>query len=426
MGEKLSSRLGFIMLAAGCAVGLGNVWRFPYVAGANGGAVFVFVYLAFLAVLGFPLLVVELAIGRGGARGIAGSMRALGGRRAWGVLGFVLFLGNLLLLSFYTDVTGWLLRCAASYAGLVAPPDLAQLTGNDAAETGFMVAVVAGCTGVCFLGLVKGVERVSKVMMLLLLALLVVMATRSCLLPGAAKGIAFYLKPDWTKFMAHPGRAVLEAMGQAFFTLSIGIGAMAIFGSYVDRAHSLAKEAVLIILIDTSVALLSGLIVFPVCMTYGVDPASGPMLIFEALPQAFARERGGAVWGFLFFFFLLLAAATTIIAILECLVAGLREGSGWGRRTATGVVGVVVIAISLPCVLCAGALEKEDALLSNVWLPLGALAQVLFVLFGWGWTKFRAEASAGRGFAFPGWMRFHLSVIVPLLIALLMMIRFVG
>jgi NSS family neurotransmitter:Na+ symporter len=412
--ESLSSRLGFLMLAAGCAVGLGNVWRFPYVVGRNGGAAFVVVYLVFLAVFGFPLLLAELAVGRGGRAGIAGAFRRLGGRW-WGRIGVAVFAGNLLLMVYYTDVAGWLVKFAESYALRGSPPGFASLVADKPTCLAAMALVTAVASAVCAVGVQKGVERVTKWMMLSLLALMGVLAAKALALDGAAKGLAFYLKPDWTPLLERPGAVVFDAMGQAFFTLSIGVGAMTIFGSYVERRESLVKEAFWIVAIDTLVAFTAGLVIFPACATYDIDVASGPGLIFEALPRVFAAMDGGRFWGFAFFLFLSLAALTTVIAVFECLIGGTAELSGRGRRAVSAAVGVAVAVCSLPCVFFDSALEWEDFVFSKLWLPAGGLALAVFVSwrFGWGWDAFREEASAGRGPSLPHWMRFVFRYLVP-------------
>ena len=408
------------MLAAGCAVGLGNVWRFPYIVGKNGGAAFVLVYLAALLALGFPLLAVELGIGRGGGHGIVLSMRALGRRhpRLWWWIGLAVFAGDFLLMLYYTDVAGWLVRYAGAYMTASRPPALAAFRGNDLSESAFMLATVACATGVCMAGLARGVERVGKALMLSLLVLVSVMAVRVCMLPGAGSGLSFYLRPDWAAFMRHPLSAVLDAVGQAFFTLSVGIGAMTVFGSYVGRERTLVGEAAWIVALDTFVAVVSGLVVFPACAAYGIDPSSGPGLIFAALPEVFARMPGGSFWGFLFFAFLVAAAFTTLIGVFECLIGGVSEIGRVGRRAAALAVGAVVAVGSMPCVLFDSVLGWEDFAVSNVWLPAGALVQCVFVVspWGWGWRGCLEEMSAGRGPGFPGWMRWHYAVVIPALI----------
>ena len=427
MREQLKSRLGFLMLAAGSAVGLGNVWRFPYIVGKTGGAAFVIIYLAFLALLGFPLLAVELGIGRGAQRSLAAALPALAPARTrgfWSRWGAILASGCFVLMIYYTDVAGWLLKYTGDFAlGRLADDPGAAFVGllaNPAVCGSFMGLAVLAATLVCLLGVVKGVERVTKVMMLTLLALLGILAVRSLTLPGAAEGLRFYLKPDWSQFLAHPGEVIFDAMGQAFFTLSLGIGSMTICGSYVNEDRSLVSEAAWIIVIDTAVALLAGFIIFPACATYGVAYTSGPGLIFVALPQVFAQMAGGRFWGFLFFLFLACAALTTVIAVFECLIAGLMDSLGMKRLKATLLTGCGVALLSLPCVLWDGVLKWEDFAVSQLWLPLGALTQGFFVVngrWGWGWENYRASVSAGTGWNLPGWIKYHYAVLIPILIA---------
>lgn len=413
------------MLAAGCAVGLGNVWRFPFIVGQNGGAAFVVLYLLFLAIFGLPLLTAELAEGRGAQKGLANAMRILAPSRwanNWGKVGTVIFAGNFLLMIYYTDVAGWLLRYAAGYA---AP---SMLPAGESAEAVFKTVVEDRSLGsvymamaaaiamfVCMGGVVKSVERVTKWMMISLLAILTVLAVKSVMLPGAMEGIRFYLVPDFGRFMEHPWKAVFEALGQAFFTLSLGVGCMTIFGSYIDRVHSLLKESFYIIAIDTFVALMSGLIIFPACAAYNVNVSGGPGLIFMALPSVFAQMAAGRVWGFLFFMFLSFAALTTVITVFECLIGGLIDMTGRSRRRVSVWVGFGVCIAALPCVLFDGVLDWEDFLFSNLWLPLGAMASAVFCTrsFGWGWEGFSREASAGRGWAMPAWMKPVMRYILP-------------
>ena len=426
MGEdarraRLKSRLGFLMLAAGCAVGLGNVWRFPFVVGQNGGAAFVLVYLAFLVLLGFPLLTAELALGRASRQGISGAMRELAAerhRRFWSVTGRVIFAGNLLLMIYYTDVAGWLLKYSGDYLRGAGQTDFAALVADPAACTGHLALVVAAATAVCMLGVQNGVERVTKAMMVALLALLGVLAAKSLTLPGAAEGLRFYLAPDWTRFCAHPWRAMFDAMGQAFFTLSTGVGCMTIFGSYIGRERSLATESAWIIAIDTFVAILAGLVVFPACASFGVDVTSGPGLIFVALPNVFAHMAGGRVWGFVFFLFLSLAALTTIVAVFECLIGGLVDELGRSRRAIALAVGAAVALLALPTVFFEPVLGWEDFVFGQFWLPLGALMICVFVTrrFGWGYGPFEREASAGEGMRFPSVFGAMMKLLVPFLI----------
>ena len=430
MRERLSSRLGFLMLAAGSAVGLGNVWRFPYVVGRNGGAAFVLVYLLFLVLLGFPLLAVELGIGRGAGRSLATALAVLSPKRwskTWGRIGVALSFGCFVLMIYYTDVAGWLLRYAVDYARAVPPSDPSAAFGammeDNMLEATFMALVVAGAALVCLYGVVKGVERATKVMMVSLLAILGVLAVKAVSLPGAAEGLTFYLKPDWARFMEHPWIAILDALGQAFFTLSLGIGSMTICGSYIGEEHSLVKEAAVIIVIDTFVAILAGLVVFPACATFGIPYEGGPGLIFVALPNVFAKMPNGMFWGFLFFLFFFFSALTTVVAVFESLIAGVMDVLGTVRWKTSVIVCLGVFSLSLPCVLFDGVLQWEDFAVSQLWLPAGALCQGFFVVsgtYGWGWEKFRASVSAGRGWVMPRWVRWHMAFVVPTLMLIVL------
>ena len=417
----LKSRLGFLMLAAGCAVGLGNVWRFPFVVGQNGGAAFVLVYVAFLVLLGFPLLTAELAIGRAARKGISGAMGALAAerrRRFWSAVGKVIFAGNFLLMIYYTDVAGWLLKYSADYLRGTGPVEFKALCGNYAVCFVSLAVVVAVAAAICIAGVRNGVERATKFMMIALLAILGVLAAKALTLPGAREGIRFYLSPDWAAFAAHPWRAVFDAMGQAFFTLSVGVGCMTIFGSYVSRERSLASETAWIIAIDTFVAFLSGLVVFPACASYGLDVTSGPGLIFVALPKVFANMAGGMVWGFFFFLFLTLAALTTIVAVFECIIGGLVDELRRKRTWIAVAVAFAVAALSLPTVLFDPVLGWEDFVFGQFWLPIGALFVCIFAVSkqGWGYDKFEREASAGAGMRFPAVFGFLMKYFVPILI----------
>ena len=420
--ESIGSRLGFIMLAAGCAVGLGNVWRFPFVVGQNGGAAFVLVYLLFLVLLGFPLLAAELALGRASRRGISGAMRELAAarhRRFWSAAGKVIFAGNVLLMMYYADVAGWLMRSSVDcLRGCAGSMSFAALAGDRASSMAYLAVAVAVSAGICMAGVQNGVERVAKAMMIVLLALLAVLAVKSMSLPEASRGLRFYLAPDWAKFFAHPLRALFDAMGQAFFTLSVGVGCMTIFGSYIGREHSLAVESALIIAIDTFVALLSGLVVFPACASFGVDVTSGPGLIFDALPKVFANMAGGRAWGFMFFLFLSLAALTTIVAVFECIIGGLVDETGASRTKVAFLAGAAVAALSLPTVLFDGVLGWEDFVFGQFWLPMGALAICMFATSGagWGLERFVREASAGAGMKFPRAFAMLMKAFVPVLI----------
>ena len=441
MREKLASRIGFIFLSAGCAIGLGNVWRFPYVAGKSGGGWFVLFYLVSLALLGIPILAMEFAAGRAAQRSIAKMHSALvPEKRAWRLHGVAGFVGNLVLMMFYTVVTGWMLiyfcRMAAGRfdgldtAGIGAAFN--AMLGDPVAMGTAAVVVTAMAAAVCSIGLQKGVERVSKVMMGMLLALIVVLAVRSVLLPGAGKGVAFYLVPDFAKVREiGVGNVFVEAMNQAFFTLSLGIGSMAIFGSYIGRRHQLFGEALNVAALDTSVAIMAGLIVIPACFAFGIEPAQGPGLVFVTLPNVFNSMPLGRLWGSLFFAFMGFAALTTVLAVFENVVACVMDFTGLSRRRACAFCALLIGVLSMPCVLGFNVwssfepfgkgscvLDLEDFVVSDIILPLGSLAFVLFCTrrYGWGWKNFLAEVNAGEGWPFPERLRLYCAYGVPLII----------
>ncbi len=440
--EKLASRLGFILLSAGCAIGLGNVWRFPYITGQNGGGWFVLIYLVFLALIGLPVLVMEFATGRASQRSIAKLHAVLTPeRKAWRIHGVAGVVGCVVLMMFYTTVTGWMViylfkMAAGSFAGL--SPDkigaaFGGMVGDPWIQTWAMLGVVLASVAVCAIGLQKGLERVTKWMMLCLLVLIVVLAGHSLMLEGAEKGLAFYLVPDFARFKAiGVGKVVVEAMNHAFFTLSIGIGSMAIFGSYVGRDHTLLKEGVNVAVLDTFVAVVAGLVIIPACFAFNVEPGQGPGLIFVTLPNVFNHMVGGRVWGTLFFLFMSAAALTTVLAVFECILASLRDFTGWSRRTACAVLAVAIPVLSLPCILGFSVwggfkpfgegscvLDLEDFVVSNVLLPIGGLVFALYCChrYGWGWEKFRAEVNTGAGACVPnGVVRVYCAYVLPLMI----------
>ena len=441
MREKLASRLGFIFLSAGCAIGLGNVWRFPYVAGKSGGGWFVLFYLVSLALLGIPVLAMEFAAGRAAQRSIAKMHEALvPEKRAWRLHGVAGFFGNLVLMMFYTVVTGWMLiyfcRMAAGRfdgldtAGIGAAFN--AMLGDPVSMGAAAVFVTVMAAVVCSIGLQSGVERISKVMMGMLLALIVVLAVRSVLLPGAGKGVAFYLVPDFAKVREiGMGKVFCEAMNQAFFTLSLGIGSMAIFGSYIDRRHQLFGEAMNVAALDTSVAIAAGLIVIPACFAFGIEPAQGPGLVFVTLPNVFNSMPLGRLWGSLFFLFMSFAALTTVLAVFENIVACIMDFTGLTRRRACAVSALVIGVLSMPCVLGFNVwssfrpfgegtcvLDLEDFVVSDILLPLGSLAFALFCTrrYGWGWKSFISEANAGEGWPFPDRLRLYCAYGIPLII----------
>lgn len=424
MQNRLQSRLGFLMLAAGCAVGLGNVWRFPFVVGKNGGAAFVLVYLVFLALLGFPLLTAELALGRGSGDGIAGAFKKLAksGNKWWGCLGSAIFLGNVLLMIYYTTVAGWLESFMVSYLTTGSGRNFGALVSNAPVVSGYMLAAVLISTFVCALGLNRGVERITKWMMLVLLALISVMAIKSLMLPGAMEGVKFYLYPDWKPLLNNPRGVLFDAMAQAFFTLSVGVGAMTIFGSYIGRSHSLATESLMIIVIDSFVAFMAGLVIFPASVAFGVDVKSGPGLIFEALPNVFAAMQGGGFWGMVFFLFLSLAALTTIIAVFECIIAGFEYLFKLSRLKAVFLTGLVVSLLSLPTAIFEPVLGVEDFIFSQFWLPIGGLAMCALISSKRGWTfeNFLNEVNCGLGLELPVYSRYLYGYFIPLLVLLIL------
>ena len=450
MREKLASRLGFILLSAGCAIGIGNVWRFPYVTGQSGGGWFVLFYLVFLTILGIPVLVMEFASGRAAQRSIAKLHETLTPeRKAWRLHGIAGVAGNVVLMMFYTTVAGWMLlyflkTAGGAFVGL--EPDgigaaFVATLADPGQQTAAMVAVCLGSAAVCAFGVQKGLERVSKFMMLALLALIVVLAANSVLLEGAGKGLRFYLTPDWEQ-VRKVGLAtvVVNAMNQSFFTLSLGIGAMAIFGSYIGRSRTLLGEAVNVTVLDTVVAVASGLIIIPACFAYGVEPGQGPGLIFVTLPNVFNHMAGGRFWGSLFFLFMCFAALTTVLAVFECIIAGVCDFTGWSRRRGCAVVGALIPLLSLPCVLGFNAwsgfepfgkgsnvLDLEDFVLSDLLLPLGALAFAFYCChrFGWGWRRFVAEANAGTGPRFPEGLRWYCGYVLPAIIVLVFVLGLV-
>lgn len=441
MRERLASRLGFILLSAGCAIGLGNVWRFPYVAARSGGGWFVLIYLAFLAAFGVPVLAMEFASGRASRRSIARLHETLTpGRPLWRLHGVVGLLGNVLLMMFYTTVTGWMLiyfvrMAAGAFAGADAAAVEREFGGMLASPGLQLAAMVAVCeTGVavCALGVQRGLERLTKGMMLALLALIVVLAANSALLDGAGRGFRFYLVPDVARMVSVGIPEVISnAMGQAFFTLSLGIGAMSIFGCYVDRRRTLLGEAVNVVALDTLVALLAGMIVIPACFAYGVEPTEGPGLIFIALPRVFANMPGGRFWGACFFVFMSFAALSTVFAVFEAIVACICDYLGCARRKACAIMAVAMPVLSAPCALGfnvwssfrplgegTGILDLEDFVLSDLLLPIGSLGFALYCTrrFGWGWKGFIGEVNAGEGLRFPNGLRLYCGYVVPAII----------
>jgi len=439
--ERFSSRLGFILISAGCAVGLGNVWRFPYITGQYGGAAFVLVYLIFLVLLGLPIMVMEFAVGRASQKSAARSFHVLepAGTK-WHLQGYACMAGNYLLMMFYTTVGGWMAAyifktLTGEFKGLDSD-GVAAVFNDMLARPGYMtfwmVLVVLLSFFICSLGLQKGVERITKAMMSCLFLILLILCIRSVTLPGASEGLRFYLIPDFTRFTENGvGNTIFAAMGQAFFTLSLGIGAMAIFGSYIGKDRTLTGETISICLLDTLVAFLAGLIIFPSCFAFGVDPGQGPGLVFITLPNIFNQMVGGRIFGVLFFVFMTFAAQSTIIAVFENIISFSMDLFGTSRKKTVLINGIAIILLSLPCVfgfniwsgfqpLGAGSTiqDLEDFIVSNNLLPLGSMVYLLFCTsrYGWGWKNFLAEADTGKGIKFPAWARVYVSYILPLIV----------
>lgn len=442
--EKFGSRLGFILVSAGCAIGIGNVWKFPYLCGQMGGAAFILIYLVFLLIMGVPVMVCEFSIGRGSHRSVAAAFEKLepaGGR--WHYTKWIGILGSYLLMMFYTSVGGWMMYyCVRSvrgdFVGNSAKEVGAKFTNmlSDAPNMAFWTILMCmiGFT-VCWFGIQNGIEKVSKVMMTVLMLLMIVLAVHSIFLKGAGDGIRFYLVPDFKK-MAElgVGNVIFGAMSQAFFTLSIGVGAMMIFGSYLDRNRSLAGEALSITGLDTFVALMAGFIIIPACFAFGIEPGAGPSLIFITIPNIFAQMPGGQIWGALFFLFLTFAAFTTLVAVFENIISFDMDLFGWSRKKSVIVSAILIIILSMPCVLGFNILsgvqplgegstimDLEDFIVSNNFLPLGSLEYLLFCTRenGWGWEAFLEEANTGEGLGFPKGLKGYVSYVIPLLIIII-------
>lgn len=447
--EKFSSRLGFILISAGCAIGLGNIWRFPYIVGQYGGAAFVLIYLAFLLILGLPIMVMEFSVGRASRQSVATAFKTLEPKGTkWHWFGYIAIIGNYLLMMFYTTIGGWMLAyvfkmIAGQFVGL-SPDGVSNVFSSMLQQpwhmTFWMLVVTIGGFTVCSLGLQNGVEKITKVMMLCLLFLIVVLCIRSVTLPGAKEGLKFYLIPDFSKITEHGiANTIFAAMGQAFFTLSIGMGSMAIFGSYIDKKRSLTGEAISISVLDTFVAILAGLIIFPACFAFGVKPGEGPSLVFVTLPNIFNQMPGGQFWGALFFVFLSFAALSTIIAVFENIVSCSIDLWKLSRRKAVILNLFLVILLSLPCVLGFNVLsgfqplgpgstiqDLEDFIISNNVLPLGSLVFLMFctVKRGWGWKNFINEADSGDGLKFPAWTRLYIKYVLPLIVLVIFVLGY--
>ncbi len=440
--ERLGSRLGFILLSAGCAIGIGNVWRFPYITGKNGGGIFVLMYVVFLLLMGIPVMTMEFAMGRASQKSPARMYQQLEPKGSkWHLHGYVALLGNVVLMMCYTCLTGWMVQyfvkmAGGDFVGLNKEGIDQQfnlLTSDTTTMAIYTLLVVALGAVVCSFSLQKGLERVTKWMMIALLAIMIFLAVYSCTLPGAAEGMKFYLLPSISRLRdVGVMTVIVEAMNQAFFTLSLGIGSMAIFGSYLGKDRSLMGEAVNVGVLDTFVAFTAGLIIFPACFAYDVDPGEGPSLIFKTLPQVFNNLAGGRILGSLFFVFMSFAALSTVFAVFENIVACLRDITGWNRRRTCLITGLGLGVLSMPCVLGFGVLKNvvvlgrdimnlEDAVVSKLLLPFGTLMFVIFCVSrkAWGWERFTAEANSGKGLKVQGWMRLYMTWGLPVLIGIL-------
>lgn len=439
--EQLGSRLGFILISAGCAIGIGNVWKFPYMAGENGGGIFVLIYLFFLAILGLPVMTMEFAMGRASQKSPVRIYHQLAPKKkAWRAQGYAALAGNYLLMMFYTTVAGWMLHYFVSTAtGTFNGLNSEQVSGEFSSMLTdtpsmliYMGIVVAAGFFVCSFGLQKGLERVTKFMMIALLAIMILLAFYSVFLIDGSEGLVYYLVPNF-KNIEHIGivNVIVAAMNQAFFTLSLGIGAMAIFGSYIGKERSLLGESINVAVLDTLVAITSGLIIFPTCAAFNVEVDSGPSLIFITLPNLFNSLPGGMIWGSLFFVFMSFAALSTVLAVFENIISCTVDMLNCSRKKACIINGVLLFLLSLPCALgfnllsgvhpfggTSSIMDFEDFLVSNIILPLGSLCYVIFCVskFGWGWKNFKAEANTGKGAKIAGWMRGYMTFVLPVII----------
>lgn len=441
--EHFSSRLGFLLLSAGCAIGIGNVWKFPWMAGQYGGGAFVLTYLVFLLILGVPTLTIEFAMGRASQKSPLKMYQQLRPGTGWRFHGYVCLLGNVMLMMFYTTVAGWMLQyfvdtAAGRFAGLDTA-GVEAMFGTMLASPGkmtlYMGIVVASGFLVISFGIQKGLEKITKPMMLLLISMMLILAGHSLTLKGGGEGLAFYLLPDLNRVQEVGfGNMLVGAMNQAFFTLSLGIGAMAIFGSYIDKSHSLAGESVRVCILDTAVALCAGLIIFPACSAYGVPVNQGPALIFMTLPNVFNNLPLGRFWGSLFFLFMTFAAYSTVLAVFENIASCVMELTGWSRKKTCLVCGAALFVLGLPCLLGYNVLsnvhpipghdilDTEDFIVSNLLLPGGSVLFILFCTtrYGWGWDNFLAEANEGQGLKLARWLRPYMTYVLPVIVAVIL------
>ncbi len=443
--ERLASRLGFILLSAGCAIGIGNVWKFPYMVGQYGGGAFVLVYIFFLIAMGVPVMTMEFALGRASQKSPAKLFNELEPKGSkWHWYGIVALIGNVILMMFYTTVAGWMLQyfvktAKGDFAGLSAD-GVAGEFNNMLSNPGLLILYMAIIVVIGFfvnsIGVQKGLEKITKVMMIALLVIMVVLAINSMFLEGGSEGLKFYLVPDLGR-MKESGivNVIVGAMNQSFFTLSLGIGSMAIFGSYLGKERTLMGESVNVAVLDTFVALTSGLIIFPACFAYNVQPDSGPSLIFITLPNIFNNIAYGRLWGSLFFVFMTFAAFSTVLAVFENIIACTMDLTGWSRKKTCLIDGVLMFVLSIPCVLGfnvwsafqplgpgSGVLDLEDFIVSNLILPIGSLIFIIFCVtrYGWGWDKFVAEANEGKGLKVAKWMRPYVTYVLPVMVLVIL------
>lgn len=443
--ENFKSRLGFILISAGCAIGIGNVWKFPYVAGQNGGGIFVLFYLLFLITVGVPVLTMEFAVGRASRKSVIGCFQDLEkpGHK-WHLHGYSALIGNYILMMFYSTVAGWMLSyffrfVKGNFVGVTTEMVTAEFNGMLADPMGltfWMVVIVVGGFLICSLGLQSGVEKISKPMMLGLLALIVVLAVNSITLDGGLEGLKFYLVPDWSKVQENGiFNVIIAALNQSFFTLSLGIGSMAIFGSYMSKDHTLLGESLRISVLDTFVAITSGLIIFPACFAFDVAPDAGPPLIFITLPNVFSEMAGGRFWGSLFFLFMTFASFSTVIAVFENIIACCMDKWNWNRKKASFINCILMLVLSMPCVLGfnvwstfqprganSTVLDLEDFIVSNLLLPIGSLIFLLFCTsrWGWGFDKYLEEANTGKGAKFPRFLKGYVTYVIPVMIIVIL------
>lgn len=448
--EHLGSRLGFILLSAGCAIGIGNVWKFPYMCGQYGGGAFVLVYLFFLIAMGVPVMTMEFAMGRASQKSPVKMYQEIEPKGSkWHIHGPFAMVGNYLLMMFYSTVSGWMVQyfvktAAGKFNGVDAAgvgAMFGEMLADPVSLTVYMAIVVILGFGICMIGVQKGLERVTKVMMLALIVIMVILAGNSVLMKGGSEGLAFYLIPDFERMKEIGiGEVIVGAMNQSFFTLSLGIGSMAIFGSYLKKERTLMGEAVNVAILDTFVAIVSGLIIFPACFAYGVQPDSGPSLIFITLPNIFNNIPMGRFWGSLFFLFLTFAAFSTVLAVFENIIAMTMDVTGWSRKKASLVNCAAMLVLSMPCILGfnvlssiqplgagSGIMDLEDFIVSNLLLPIGSLLFVLFCVtrYGWGWKNFTEEANQGEGLKIPGWFRPYCTFVLPIMILVILVVGLV-